>query len=246
MLTAKEYIRLKPNVLWIHNLDLLAHVLKADPKDTAYRTDEEPYWKAHTAFVEEIERAVPVDQFRKIEEGFNRQKTTVEIPAEQGALNVNRYLNNDPLCFDEPVKWFRPRLSRTIIFDYGKNQNESNGKDCQKRYEKIYKQVIEAEENGEPCRVIGVEGHSFSEIHASGADCLRIYLIIKDYDDPIFPAIWACVKTNRASWALGNVIADFLVGTGDYGNGKAVGFSIGNDIPADEDVQIIDSVKITR
>lgn len=242
-MTADEYIKLKPSCLFIHNLNLLEHVLKADPKQTAYKGNTTPYWAAHRAFTEEMEKAVPLGNYRKIEEGFNKRLTTVEIPSDQGALNVDRYLGGDLLCFDEPVKRFKPRLSRTIIFDFGKNECESGGNDCQKRYETVYKQVLECEEQGTPCRVIGAEGHRFSEI---SPNILRVYIIVKDYNDPIFPAIWACIKTNRASWALGNVIADFLVGTKDVGNGSAVHFSIGDDIPRDEDIQIVDSVKISR
>lgn len=242
-MTAEEYIRLKPECLFIHNLDLLEHMLKADPKATAYNGTHRPYWEAHRTFIQEMERVIPVDNYRKIEEGFNKRLTTTEVPSDSGALNIDRYIGGDLLCFDEPVKRFRPRLSRTIIFDFGKNECENSGTDCQHRYEKIYKQVLECEERGEPCRVIAAEGHRFSEIRPK---VLRVYIVVKDYNDPIFPAIWACIKTNRAAWALGNVIADFLVGTNDSTNGSATSFQIGDDIPKDEDVQIVDSVKIER
>jgi len=245
-MTAEEYIRLKPSVLWIHNLDLLEHVLKADPMATAYKTTKEPSWRAHETFVQEMEKVVPIDGFRRIEEGFNKRLTTVDVASEQGSLNVDRYIGGDQLCFDEPVKRYRPKLARTIIFDYGKNYGEQDGNDCLERYHEVYKQVLEAEENGEPCRVVGGEGHQFREIQKEGHHCLKLFVVIKDYTEPIFPAIWACIKTNKAAWALGNVIADFLVGTNEHSNGRAVPFTIGDDIPRDEDVQIIQSVKITR
>jgi len=240
MLTAEEYIRLKPKVLFIHNLDLLEHILKADPKQTAYKGKTEPYWKAHNIFVEEIEKVAPKGQFRKIEEGFNRRSTTVEIVSDQGSLNIDRYIGGDDLCFDEPVKRLKPKLSRTIIFDFGKNEHENAGSDCADRYQKVYEQTIRCEEEGTPCRVIAGAQHSFSE------GTLKLYVVIKNYTDPIFPAIWACMKTNRAAWALNNQVADFLTGTKDSGNGRSVELVIGKDIPDDEDVQIVDSVKIRR
>lgn len=240
MMTADEYIRLKPKALFIHNLDLLEHILKADPKQTAYKTNVTPYWEAHKVFVDEMEKTVPKGQFRKIEEGFNKRLTTVEVVSDQGSLNVDRYLGGDDLCFDEPVKRYKPKLSRTIIFDFGKNECENGGEDCIQRYRKVYEQVLRAEEDGTPCRVIAGAKHDFHE------GSLKIYIVVKDYTDPIFPAIWACIKTNKAAWAMNNQIADFLIGTKSYGNGRSVELVIGDDIPKDEDVQIIDAIKIRR
>lgn len=240
MLTAQQYIDLKPTALWIHNLDLLEHVLKADPKATAYKGEFPPSMQAHRIFVEEIEKASPKGIYRHIEEGFNRRNATVEVPSTQGSLNIDRYLAKDELCFDEPVKRFKPRLSRTIIFDAGKNQHERYGKDCEIRHEKVYAQAVRCEENGEPCRVVAAVCHRYSEV------LQKYYIVVKDYNDPIFPAIWACIKTNTASWALNNALADFMAGTNDSDNGSSKDFRIGDDIPPEEDVQIIDPLKIER
>ena len=70
-----------------------------------------------------------------------------------------------------------------------------------------------------------------------------MYLVVKDYDDPIFPGIWSAFKSNRATNNFLNCFMDFIVGTHASGNGTAVTVDIGDDMFSDS-VQLIDTKRV--
>ncbi len=93
-----------------------------------------------------------------------------------------------------------------------------------------------------PCRVICALGISIPERY--GQDPLKIYSVIKDYSDPIFPGIWGAIRNNADTNSFVNVIMDFMVGTRCGGNGTPTEIRVKEDFPEDEEVIILDAKRV--
>lgn len=264
MLSCEEYIYIKPKVAWLYGLDVLHHVLRGDIKQTAYG-DHCPARGYLDALRAEMESHKVQDDFSSIiEEKYKTEYRVKPLDSEIGELDVDRYLDTNPRCFNEYHKYAEPKAGITIAFEYSMEYGARMGSEMLTTHKECYAIAAECEGNQVPCRVIACGCIQIPELRPKkdrprSADYkkssdyheaykkwdaveksmyLRSYIIVKDYQDPIFPGIWGAFKDNKSSNDFTNVFMDYLVGTRDGGNGTLRTFDIQGDIEADE-IQLI-------
>jgi hypothetical protein len=222
-----EYERTKvfPNPLWTHALDVLKHVLKGDHKATFFKHNG-----SERHFLEELQsyldgKPKEVDSFLEAKHNaFVQERRWKRFDSECGDLSVNRLLDGEPRPFDDYRKTFVPKPAITIIMDMTVPYGERDGKSVAQRHEQIYKYACEANKEGRPCRVIAAEKCDITE--AAGH---KSFIILKDFDDPIFPSIWAAFENNRLANSFINAYMDYFIGTHHYGNGTCMSYDLAED-----------------
>jgi hypothetical protein len=245
MITAREYVIYKPKTFFIHAVELLRHVLKGDHRQTAYVGKGKNFKSTHhlrdlMEYMEEHKKESNADFKRLQKESYRRKKAWRDIDAETGDIQIDRYLNNERKMYTDQQSTIKKKRALSLIFDIGTNANERGDSFVNKRYEKIYKLTFQAMADRRPCRVIAVDGHGITEIRGRP---LAMYMVIKDYRDPIFPGIWGALKGNAQANTLLNCIAEYFIGTEDYGNGHSTTVYINSDIRHDE-IQLIDCKRV--
>lgn len=245
MITPAEYIK-NPNpenaTAWLYMPEVMEHIFLGNTKKTAFKHD----YEFHHHFLADLK----TDMGRPlVNEGFNGQFTEHFIPKKKhrevisdiGELNIDRYLANERNCFDEVRTLPAERSAKTIILDAGIAAGERDGREIAERHRKIYAMAAAAEGNNEPLRVIAVFCMKTDEFPVD----IRFFIIIKDYDDPIFPGIWSAFKDNESANDLLNCFMRFVVGTIRTNNGYPINCPISKkDFGEDEEVILIDCKKV--
>jgi hypothetical protein len=234
MLTVREHIDnfwqtgKVPNPLWVHALDVLKHVLKGDSRDTMLKDDDpcESYLKELQSFLDG--KPKEVDSFLDAKHNaFVQERKWRRFDSECGDLSVERHLDGELRPFDDYRKKFVDKPAVTLVMDISVPHQDRSGSSIAERHKKIYSFACQANKEGRPCRVIGAEMRQHPE---EAIEKLRTLTVLKDYDDPIFPAIWAALENNRLANSYANVTADYFLGTKAAGNGTYRAYDISEDI----------------
>ena len=244
MQTVQDYLneKVKPLVIFLHALDILDHCMGENPQ-TAYGDPYGSYQDRHRRDIKAIMDAnqeIKDMAFGDLQDAIlaPKPKTTL-VDSETGEIDIDRYLNGDRLCFDEPVKLPQQVSSMSLILDMGIPWTERDSDAMVYRHREIYRLALQAENNRIPCRVIAAYGTKIPEKR----NPLRVYAVVKDYEDPIFPGIWGALETNATANSFTNIIMDYLVGTRSTGNGKPTLISVDDDID-DDTILIIDGKRV--
>lgn len=234
MLLAHEAVASRTRVTWIHSVDLLKHVLVGDRQNTMFNANT--CSDANTCLNElrsELENHRKKDNFANIMESsyIKKKKRVKEVFCEEGELDVDRYLDNSPTPFVyyPYKKYYYPQ--ETIVMDATIPHAHRGQNYMEERHEEIYKIACTSESEGRPCRVIAVDATKIPEFKDKP---IIIFNVIKDFEDPIFPAIWGALKTNKSTNSLGVVIAAFFFGTKAPNCGRVVDIFIDDYIPRKE------------
>lgn len=220
MLTPEEYIQLKPRDAWLHAIDVLRHVLKGDTKQTCFRDPNDGV--AGKACLAELRAALekhsPDGAFDTVlEQHVITSPKRVARTSDSGDFDPDRYFAGDERCFEEWEKHDLPSGDGlTLLIDADISWAARGDSDMAKRHERAYRLCLQAEAEGVPCRVVA----SFCSEIREFRKYLHLFLIIKDWRDPIFPGIWGAMQSNLTCNALINTIMDYLVGTSTHGNGS--------------------------
>lgn len=229
-----------PNPLWTHALDVLKHVLKGEIESTFFknRFPADYHLDELQAYLDG--RPKEVDSFLEARHNvFVQERKWRRFDSECGDLSTDRYLDGEPRPFDDYRKTFVPKPAVSIIMDMTVPHSEREGTSIKKRHEQIYKYACEANKEGRPCRVVGVEKCDLSECSDH-----KSFIILKDYDDPIFPSIWAAFENNAMANSFLNAYMDYFIGTHHSGNGSCRNYDIAEDF--DENAILIDPTTWAR
>ncbi|MFP3869032.1 MAG: hypothetical protein ACLFUU_12905 [Desulfobacteraceae bacterium] len=238
MQTAAEYIA-KPrgnpeNTLWLHGMDALEHILQGDTDQTAFKDRGDSREHLNT-LKREMETPCPTEDFQEALEEVEFSKPRWKARASQeGDFEVEAWLNGESACFTEYFKDSRQVNAISVVLDMVVPWRERHGAYMAPRHRKVYQIALEAEAQGIPCRVVAC----FSEKVPEYRKDLRIFLVIKDYDDPIFPGLWGGLKSNLTANAFINCFMDYIVGTRHPNNGNLQYMEIGDDFWDDEVILI--------
>jgi hypothetical protein len=248
MLTVREHIDSfratgkVSNPLWVHALDVLRHVLRGDHLDTLYKDD-----RPSSSFLRELQsyldgKPKEVDCFLEAKHNvFIQERRWRRFDSECGDLSVERYLDGELRPFDDYRKKFVDKPAITLVMDISVPHSERDGKEIAERHRQIYNYACLANKEGRPCRVIGAERRKHPE---DAIEDLRTLTILKDYDDPIFPAIWAAFEDNRLANSYANATADYFLGSCAHGNGTYQHYDISEDI-LEETITILPTTWVT-
>jgi len=241
MHTIKEYLDEAPKKAFLYMPELLDHLLKARTDDSLYKCPFDG-----EIFRQELREAMKTRTLDHKDldaelDTFETHRRHREKDADTGNIDVERYIDGDPRPFVDVFTETTPKPSKTILLDiaisaFERHQNEA----MRNRHRHVYHEAIKAESEGSPLRVIGV----FSINIPERPEALTLYIIIKDYSDPIFPELWGTVKTNQTANSAINVIMDYLIGTSSDFNGFLTTTDTTGDFPEDEELIIIDSPRI--
>lgn len=239
MITPDEYIEIKPQVAWIHALDVLKHVLKGDHTETAYK-DDDPSEKFFRELTKEMQKHSKVadDAFLEIQDECYMPVKKYKAFASDcdGEFDVDSFLDNDERCFREDLKVRSRKPALTLVFDMGIPYGERDGKEMEERHQIIYRMTMEAMSEGRPIRVIAASVCRIDEFYTNP---FRLYMIVKDFSDPIFPGIWGALKNNKCTNSLANVIYDYLVGTHTSSNGYPEYWNAAKDLDEGDEVIVV-------
>lgn len=231
----------RPCVMWVHGLDAVEHCLKGDYKMSAFK-DASPSMSPFNRFRNAMsENTYDYEAFNKALENQDvHDDVWKDLPSDSGDLDVDSYIEREEYIFEECFKKRELKPAINIVFEFCINANERDGHEVQRRHEKIYPMVLKAQAEGVPTRVIACAVVNIPEFK----EPLRMYIVIKDWEDPIFPGIWGALKNNDTANAFLNVLMDFIVGTRHGGNGTAIGYNVTEDLPEDDEIVLVEATKL--
>ncbi len=233
-----------PEQVWFYMPDLVNYIMSHRMKDSFFGGNgwynREEFHKA--ALREEMKKGThDAEDLNKEAFTFERKKTHREKDSDSGTFDVERYLNGDERPFTDVFTETTPKVSKTIIMELGANWMDRDDESVYRnRHRRAYAEVLKAEAEGVPVRVIAAASKKFGEFNSAR----KYYIIVKDYGDPIFPEIWGCLRSGITANATCNLISYTLVGTRDSGNGYQRDFTIDEDFPEDEKLIVIDPVRV--
>lgn len=221
MLTAAEYIKEKPTTLYIHGLEALKHCLKGDYQQTAYR-DPNPDMTRLAMFQDEITRHVEnaQDFNEHYKDKLKLGKTRKRHKSTSGDFNTERYINGSKRPFDASRKTIGGQRGVTVLFCAGINAQDVNGKIMEERHKRAYDFAAKCFNERRPCRIIAVKWNQYIHESTQPFKTFKLYVIVKDFNDPLFPTIWGAYKTNASTNMWSNIMWDFLIGTHSDGHGQ--------------------------
>lgn len=227
MITCQEFLQTglpRDNSIWLHCLDVVEHCLKGDIEQTLWRHPD-PSWRLFEEWRQDmLNRSEWDGEFQHISDNaYIPVKKWTREEDFTGEFNVDMHLANlenlQAPRFDQYNKRLKEKPAVTVVYSANVNYGQRQATFMVERHQKVYEIASQCESERRPCRVVAVENTQLTEIKN---DTMKIWYVIKDYMDPIFPAIWGSFVDNRATNSFLNVTADFLTGTHSWGNGQAV------------------------
>ncbi len=225
-----------PITLWFHATDLMEHILNFKQGNTIFPTTSTRYQKYIDIVREEIDR--DRDDFETFDEMFEnsylkKKKYKPEMSDSEGELDIEAYIAKEKKLFERYVEVVKETKSAISIFiNFGLNYHERRNRDVKEAYEQVYQIAATCEAEDRPCRVIGcyaLRAETYNNV-------IKIPILLKDYNDPIFPSIWAGICNNTVAHALCCLIPTYLVGSRDPFIGQAVTFDISDLCESDEEI----------
>jgi hypothetical protein len=238
----------KNNVFWIYGPDLAEHIQSVGnsieeqvdfaKKRTAFNCPFDlcrDYLRTvQEAMRDKVNRVEVLSCDESYEVNYIPSPKHREVFSDMGDLAVERYLDKHNLPFDEVKVLVKEGQSHTAFIDIGVNAGNRSDTYVDEQHKKIYAMAANAEATRAPFRVIA----AYSLVTGEGK--FRFFIVLKDYDDPIFPNIWACIGNNASTNSLLNTISDFVIGTNDPGNGYTNECPIRkSDLGEEEEVVIV-------
>lgn len=237
MLSCKEYLDLfpdkPPEEIHIHGLDLLNHTLQGDTDQTWYKHKKGEKHLLYELQTELEAHNDPDDLDQVLLDNLTKKDKWIRFDSDEGDLDVERFLENtenDVLIFDSYHKTKKPNPAITLILDCAISAMERGLGDMAIRHKKIYTLAVQAFQEGRPCRIIALWSVKYLEESTNR----KLFITIKDFNDPIFSGIWGAFKTNKSTNSFLNVIMDYFIGTHDKGNGTPKAVCVTNYIPREE------------
>jgi len=243
MMTVKEYIFNKmPDRTFLYMPDVVNHILKKDTRKTVFKCPEfEGY--AFDSFVESLKTPPePPEIFDSCLDSYSPRRRHKELDADSGDIEIDRYLNGDPRPFIDVFSFQTPRPARTILIDSCLSGSQRNDDTITDQHKAVYREALRAEAEGTPFRVIACRSSKIEELRSP----YTVYIVIKDWNDPIFPNIWGSLKTSATTNDFGNCFQDFVTGSHSSGNGFPEVTYFENDFPPEEEIVLINPVRIRK
>ena len=220
MLTPNEYLTNtmpRSNELWINGLDIVSHCLQRDHTQSFYKDDSPAlhHWDEWSDAMQDKVKAE--DNFDDIyDNAYAPKKAWKNINRESGALCVSSYLSGAKRCFKTRKKLRQTHDALSILIDISIPYCERSQNYMVKRHKAVYELIAQCDSDDRPVQIVGVTSQRIPELKKP----LNIFIMVKDYNDSIFPSIWGALKTNETCNSFINVIMDYFVGTSTFGNGS--------------------------
>jgi hypothetical protein len=204
--------------IWLHCLDVVDHILKGDVNQTLFR-DQSPAMDLYNDWKDALSNHPDFDESfdEIIDNAYEMKKKWQRYDDESGDFQLDSFLGGEELMFDSYDKVLGEKPAVSVIYDGMVPCGWRNSTYMEDRHKDVYKIAAQCESDRRPCRVVMVWQHTIPEFNKP----LKVFWVVKDYTDPIFPAIWACFQNNRIANYTWNAFHDFVTGTNHYGNATA-------------------------
>ena len=246
MITVREYIARKmPPRSFLSMPDVVNHILKHDTRRTVFKCpdtlDSDICFKN---FVQSLKTPPETPKLFNscIDEAYSPRRRHKEFDADSGDLDLDRYLNHEPRPFSDVFTIYEPRPARTILIDSCIPGKERNDEDTTEQHKAVYMEALKAEAEGTPLRVIACRTSRIDELTAP----YTVYIVLKDWNDPIFPNIWGALKTSETTNDFGNCFQDYITGSHAHNNGWPRTTYYENDFSPDEEIILINPKRIAK
>lgn len=231
-------------VVWWHGMDMLQYLMRNDAAHSAFRNSELDHYRLrYTGFVEQIkdykfdrERLdITMEQVLSRPRKRNKYRTSVD----GDDLDVTSYIETfgepSPKVWDEPYKIVcERRQAVNVYFESSVPWTSRLQGYIANRQHIAYNIALNCEQDGVPCRIVTCYAVRIPEVKTS----IEFHIVIKDFDEPIFPQLWGIFLNNRTANDAWNFVSEMIIGTSDDGNGTVVPFMVQ---PQDnEDYQLLD------
>ena len=250
----------RPLVAWFHGLDVLAHCLKADFDNSA--------WGAQNESLREWTRKGCLASLRAWIEGYSekrlpgyddiarevysrpRKRSRDVLGFEGDMLDVDAYvaaraeggdINESPIWTDEARVTDRKKMALSLVFGGEVPWSERKKTYMAERQRTAYQICLRCEQEKRPVRVVAAYASTFSETKGKP---LVFYVVVKDWNDPVFPALWGAYQDNAVSNDFSAVQSYALAGTSDASAGSPVRYNIAPDFIGEE-VQLLGPAGLT-
>ncbi len=243
MITVKEYIaRRMPEKAFLYMPDVIEHILKHDTRKTVYKcpTTEE---YCFNEFLERLKAPPEAPEiFESCIDAYSPRRRHKELNADSGNFDIGRYLEGERRPFVDVFSIQSPQPARTILIDSCLAAHERDDDAITEQHKAIYADTLRAEADGTPVRVVACRSSKIDELKKP----YTVYIIIKDWNDPIFPDIWGALKTGASTNSFGNCFQDFITGSHSPANGHPSTTLYGEDFPPEEEIILIKPVRIKK
>ena len=249
----------RPLKAWFHGLDVLAHCLKADfdnsawgcPEETLRERTREGSLSSLRAWIEGYsEKRLPgFDDIAREVYSRPRKRSRDILGFEGDALDVDAYvsaraegedLNEVPVWTDENRVTDRRKMALSLVFGGEVPWVERKKTYMRDRQRQAYQICLQCEQERRPVRVVAAYASKFSE----AAQPIVFYVVVKDWNDPVFPALWGAYQDNAVSNDFSAVQSFAIVGTKDIRAGSPVRYNIAPDFVGEE-VQLLGPAGLT-
>jgi hypothetical protein len=238
MLSPKAYLKQgmpESHEIWVNALEMVEHCLQGDCKQSFFKDGSPSINRFHEWSAGMQNRAQWDGKFQELfENNYRPIPKWTRYDDDSGDLMVDRYISGEELCFDAYERKARQKQAISVIYDGNVCWGDRHETYMVERHRKVYEIAAQCEAERRPCRVIVIMNDLIPEVKN---DTLKMFLVVKDYNDPIFPAIWGTFVNNLYTNAFANVIMDYFVGTYDSGNGRPIELhKIRSFFPDDEEL----------
>lgn len=221
MLTPKEYLDAgwpTSNEFWLDGTDIIKHCLQKDTTQTFYKDPApSPYFDRWLKAMEN--RAQNSDNFTDIyDNAYQPKEQWQTIDNDSGLLDVGQFINGDELCFEDDIQCYQEGQCVSILIDIAVSAAERNATFMIARHQKIYDLIAQCDGENRPVQVVGVFSIRIPEQKIP----LNLFIVVKEYNGAIFPAIWGTLINNQSCNNFINVVMDYFIGTTHIGNGRLV------------------------
>lgn len=246
-----------PNsIAWHHGLDYLSTILRADVCETPYfgtawhseervrhllGEDGQNLLGTVRDAIESYSDADMTDFIQIAEETLSKpRKRGRDVIGQDGDdididAFVERTEEDDPIWLGEVRDTERRKAGLNIIMS-GEVPGAQTGQTyMRERQRHAYRLCLQCEQERRPARVIAV---FHSKFEAMGDTCLTQYIVLKDWHDPVFPALWGMFQNNLIANAASCLNSICILGSTERSLGKVQDKSIGNDLPEGEEIHI--------
>jgi hypothetical protein len=237
--------------VWLHGLDVLGVVLRADAKGCSRPRggENQPRDKEHLEdlrdAIDQYQRDARLDQ--AVADCFSRpRRRSRTILAQDGDdISVEGYIEGDVRrLFERPVREeARRKAAVSIVIDGNCSAADRHLNYMESRQAQAYALVMQCERDGRPCRVVVRKESQYSDRPELGM--VSWHFVAKDWDEPMFPALWGAFKNNPTTNDFWNCICAFIVGGAPDGNGHVRNYNL-DSLPADEEIIVVDGGKASQ
>lgn len=231
-------------IVWFHGMDLLQHFMKNNPRQSAFRNSPLYHYREwYDDFINQIKEykfdrerlSIAMEQVLARPRKRNKYRTSVD----GDDLDVDSYIEtfgeSSPKIWDEPFQVeCERRQAVNVYFECSVPWMARDQTYIANRQHLAYNVALNCEQDGVPCRIVACYGLKVREVQQP----IVFYVVIKDFDEPIYPQLWGAFLNNATTNTTINFLAEMVIGTGQDGNGVVVPFVVqSND---NEEFQVLD------